>query len=70
MPLYSEPEELDVRFPGRAETVHRYRMFGFAQEKGSVPKPALLRTEKGGASFYVELCKLSENTFPRFIARL
>ena len=70
MPLYSEPEELDVRFPGRAETVHRYRIFGFAQEKGPVPKPALLRTEKGGASFYVELCKRFENNFSRFIARL
>lgn len=64
MPLHSELEELGARFLGSAETAPRYRMY--ALEKGSVPKPALLRTEKDGTSFYVELYELSENAFARF----
>ena len=68
MPLHSELEELGARFLGSAETAPRYRMY--ALEKGSVPKPALLRTEKDGTSFYVELYELSENAFARFVARI
>ena len=68
MPLHSELEELGARFLGSAETAPRYRMY--ALEKGPIPKPALLRTENGGTSFYVELYELSENNFARFAASI
>lgn len=69
MPLHAELEELGARFLESTKTAPCYRMF--ALDAGPVPKPALIRTEKGkGAACYLELYDLSAEAFAKFVSRI
>ena len=65
MPLHGELE--DAEFLGTQKTAAEYTMFALP---GNIPKPALVRAEKGGSSFHVELYALSAEEFGKFISQI
>ncbi len=64
-PLNSQLIELGANFVGAARSASEYRMFAF--EDGGIAKPGLIHDAKKGASIYLEIFRLSIESFGKFV---
>ncbi|MBV8850744.1 MAG: allophanate hydrolase [Methylobacteriaceae bacterium] len=67
LPLNRDVVRLGGKFLRTVKTAPRYRCFLL---QGAIPRPGVLRVEKGGAAIEAELWAMSADSFGRFVASI
>lgn len=68
MPLNGQLKEAGARFCRATTTTSSYKLYALAGQ--TTPKPGLIRVGGGGAAIEVEVWRLSEDAFGRFVAAI